>query len=210
MVARALGAVVVLAVAGAAGGYAVSGFDTEAPATISVAAPVPAADPSYPVVEYDAEPDPTTPALNGYLPLRTVRMIEGDARLSADVPVGWEVVDVDDKPTWNASLRTNPSNTYILRVTVPGQTVPSVVRDDRMNQLRSAEQNDDLQHVVFETVDADGFVATYVADGYLRVATERFVSVGGSVVDVSVVGREVDRDGMSVLQQRVVASLSAL
>lgn len=208
--ARTLGIALVLAIAGAAGGYGVGALQVDDPVTISMALPVPAEDPTYPVVEYDVEEDPDIPALAEDLPLTSVKMIEGDTRLSVDVPKGWTVVDVPGRLTWNVYVPANPTNGYILRVTPTNQSAVSVTRDDRMNALRDAAANDGIEHLVFEDVEDDRFVATYLDAGYLRVAQERFVPVGGLVVDVSVVGRDVDRAGAAALQSAVAASLRAI
>jgi hypothetical protein len=207
---RTLGIALVLAVVGAAGAYGVGAMQTEDPRTISMVLPVPAQDPSYPVVEYDVEPDPTVAPLATGLPLHRVRMVEGQTRLSAEVPRGWDVNPTEPGANWNVVVGDNPQNTYIVRVTDYRMSSVTVTRQYRMSALRQSQTERNLEHLVFTDEDEDSFTATYLFDGYRRIAMEKFQVVGATVVSVSVVGREVDREGMLDLQERVMASVVRL
>jgi hypothetical protein len=208
---RALGISLVLAIAGAAGGYAVGATQTDDPVSISMALPVVAEDPSYPVVEYDVEPDPGIAALAPGLRLRQVVLRGNGRRLQVSVPRGWSRGGIVPNATF--SVPSNPSNTYQLRIGIfDGLSSPRVESLDRVNALRDAEANDDMQNVVVESDDGDEFVATYLQDGYRRVTMERFLTLGGTtaVATVAVVGRERDREGMADLLERVSTSLTVL
>lgn len=205
---RALGAVAVLAVAGAAGGYGLSSWQTEAPATISVAAPVPAQSPSYPTVpEVTVLPDPGFPPLTRNLDYRSAQLGTDEFPLPVRVPRDW----VEVTPTlgeWKWFPQPGPDetkNTYFLRVrtiaNVP-QTVATAL-DERIANLSGAEGVSDFQ---LESRSADTFVATYVAEGHARVAMERFITDGASdnaYAWIAVVGREQDRDGLTSLLESV-------
>jgi hypothetical protein len=207
---RALGAVAVLAVVGVAGGYGVGALQTEAPATISVAAPVPAQSPSYPTVEYDVLPDPDVAPLAVALPLREVEIRLGSRSLSVSVPRGW-VRGGQAEDSWIYTPPAYVSNTYRLRIDfLDPQTSLGVERLNRINELRDAEGNGKLEHLVIEDETDTAFTATYLQGGYERVSIERFLDVGtgSSYATVAAVGRERDREGMADLVERVSASLA--
>ena len=207
---RAVGAFLVLAIAGAAGGYGISALQTDAPLTISMAAPVPAVSPSYPVNEYDVKPDPDLAPLGTGLPLETRVLKEGGFKVEVAGPAGWQVNPLDG-PGWNFAPKRSESNTYVLRVEVLAGTRSSVsaARASRILRLESSEDDGNLEHLVIEETADDSFTASYLQGGYQRVTTERFLSLGGSTAyaTVAVSGREVDRAGMTDLLERVSASL---
>lgn len=200
-----------LAAVGVAGGYGVGALQTTAPATISVAAPVPAQDPSYPMVEYDVQPDPDVAPLGSGLPLAKRTMREGGYRIDVSVPRRWVVGELDG-PGWNFSVASNPTNTYVLRVEVIAGTRSSVAgaRSSRIVRLESSAEEGNLEHLVVEDTTDDGFTASYVQGGYRRVTQERFLTLGGTTAyaTVAVSGRERDREGMADLLERVSASLA--
>lgn len=209
MTARTLGIALVLAVAGAAGGYAVGAVSADEPRTISLAMPVPAASPSYPVNEYDVEPDLDDPALEPGLPLVATgfRASAGYA-LRASVPDGWAMGGDGSMRTF--AIPGADLNTYRLRIGIftDRQSV-GVKRAARIGALESAEDDGEMQNVVVEDEDEDGFVATYLQNGYRRVTMERFLDLGrtSAYATVAVVGREADRSGMADLLERVSGSL---
>ncbi|SDC35377.1 hypothetical protein [Nocardioides lianchengensis] len=205
---RALGAFAVLAIAGVAGGYGVSALQTDAPLTISVAAPVPAASPSYPVTEYDVEPDPDDAPLATGLPLEAAKLRANGKRLEFGVPEGWS--RGGDLPNAIFTADRSATNTYQLRVTgLGGLSSQRVEVMNRINALRDAEANEQLENLVIETQGDDRFVATYLQGGYRRVSMERFLVLGdsGATAAVAAVGREADRDGLQDLLTRVSDSL---
>lgn len=197
-----------LAVVGVAGGYGVGALQTTAPATISVAAPVPAQDPSYPTVpEVTVLPDPDFPTLARNLDYRTVQIGTDEFPLELQVPRGW----IGTTPTpgeWRWYPPPGPdqtSNTYFLRVrTVANQyaAVPTAL-EERIADLSGAESVSDFD---LESQSADTFVATYVSSEHTRVAMERFITDGASenaYAWIAVVGRERDRDGLTSLLESV-------
>lgn len=209
---RGPAALVALALLGGAGGYAAAELREEQPAPIPVAQPLPAQSPSYPVNVYDVEPDPTTAPLQPGLPLEEVvlRAGDGDGAVRVAVPRGWMEVPLLG-PAWNFSVRGNPENTYVLRVSLLGGARQSVTvaRLARIAALEDSEANGNLEHLDVEARDDDSFVATYLDGGYLRVAMERFLALGDSntaTVSVAITGREADREGMADLLSRVAAS----
>jgi hypothetical protein len=205
---RAVGALLVLALAGVGAGYGVSSLDTSVPLTISVAAPVPGESPSYPVNEYDVQPDPDDPALRPGVALRDIRLRQGADKLDISVPRGW--FQGGKTGAWVYSVPANGHNAYYLRVNLfPDQQSVGVKKIARIGALDEAEANDAMQNVIIESETDDGFVATYLQGGYRRVSMERFLTVGRTTayVTVAVIGREVDREGMADLLERVSASL---
>lgn len=209
MTARTLGIALALAVAGAVGGYAVGAAGTAEPRGIPTAVPVPAASPSYPVTEYDVQPDPAVAPLRPGLRLERSRLRYGVHRLDAAVPRGW--VRGGEPGSWIYSAPDNPRHTYYLRVGVlaAGKRSVGVEKNTRIAALRDAEANDAMDRVVVEEDRDDGFVATYLQGGYRRVSMERFVDLDTptAYATVAVIGREADREGMADLLERVVASL---
>lgn len=209
MTVRSVVIALALAVIGAGGGYAASALDGDEPRTISMAMPVPAASPSYPVNEYDVQPDLDDPALAPGLPLVDARFrASAGYALLASVPEGW-------RKGGDGSMRTFAiaganSNTYRLRIGIfTDRQAVGVKRAARIGALESAEDDGEMQNVVIEDEDDDRFVATYLQNGYRRVTMERFLDLGrtSAYATVAVVGREADRAGMADLLERVSASL---
>lgn len=206
---RALGVALVLAVAGAVGGYAVGASQTDEPVNISMALPVPAADPSYPVVEYEVEPDPEVAPLATGIALEETRLRAGRNKLEISIPRGWSLGG--DVGRWVYSAPQRVENTYFLRVQILNNLrSQGVERDARIGALQEAEANDVLERVVIEDETDDGFVATYLQDGFQRVSMERFLPLGttSTYLTVAVIGREQDREGMADLLERICASAS--
>ncbi|WP_244930487.1 hypothetical protein [Nocardioides sp. W7] len=208
MTARTLGIALALAVAGAVGGYAVGAVNADEPRTISMALPVPAASPSYPVNEYDVKPDPDDPALKPGLALVETRLSAAGSKLVTGVPTAWKAGGEGNYRTF--VVAGNPLNTYQLRVGIftDKQSV-GVKRIARLGALDEAEDNDALQNLVVESETDDGFVASYLQHGYRRVTMERFLTLGGTsaYATVAVIGREIDRPGLEDLLARVSGSL---
>lgn len=207
---RTLGVALVLAVAGAAGGYGVGAFRTDEPVTISMALPVPAEDPSYPSDPVSVvRPDRTFPTLERNLDYHKVSLGTDEFPLDVRVPRDW----IGTNPTpgeWRWYPPPGPDNTentYFLRVRNVAnnyRTVPAAL-DARIEDLAGAAGVSEFD---VESRSADTFVATYVSEGYRRVAMERFTTNGGSgnaYAWIAVVGREQDRDGLSSLLESVTA-----
>ncbi|WP_166389173.1 hypothetical protein [Nocardioides ochotonae] len=208
---RVLGVLLALAVLGVAAGYAGQrALDPVSSPAGFAALPVPATSPSYPVNEYDVSPDPGVAPLPTDVALRRMTLREGGERASVAAPGSWRRVAVEPGAAWNFSRADYPVNTYLLRVTLLGgqRISTSVAVAARLVALRAAESDGNLEAVTVETQDEDGFVATYLQDGYRRVLMERYSTLGDSTAQlgVAVTGREVDRAGMADLLERVLAS----
>ncbi|MDN4173336.1 hypothetical protein QWY28_10310 [Nocardioides sp. SOB77] len=199
---------VVAAVAGtvglAAGALLAAGLADEAQ-VLGTARPVAAVSPSYPVDPPPlVEPDPDTPGLATGVPLRPVELGVPPFGLRLPVPVGWRRSD-SLLGEWKWFPPGQPTdNAYFLRVRlVTGfQPLESALRA-RLDALAGAS---DVEDLVVEAQDADGFTATYVTQKHRRVAMERFLTLDGrtTYATVAVVGRERDRLGMADLAERIV------
>ena len=215
MTGRLVGALVVLALLGGAGGYVVATARAEsdvAPTTFASPAPVPAADPRYPIVEYVVTPDPTTAALPTDLSLHTAEFEAGGFTLEAPVPNGWRRVGLSGGTQWNFSDPANPPNTYVLRIgIVAGDRRSAVVETmSRITALEAQENDGNSENLIIEQQDDSGFTASLIdVGGYRRISIERFLTFPGNLsahATIAITGREVDRGGMTDLIARVAAS----
>ncbi|CAN5629438.1 hypothetical protein BH11ACT8_BH11ACT8_33520 [soil metagenome] len=223
MTGRLVGALLVLLLLGAGAGYAVAEArtsDTPPPGPVGFAspAPVPAADPSYPVNEYDVQPDPSTAPLATGLPLHEESFRGGGFRLQAQAPDGWRRVSLAGNTSWQFTVQTNPANTYLLRIGLlaGNRQDVTVASNARVFALQQLELDGNAQNLVIQdqyvTDDHSeaGFTATFIdVGGYRRVAVERFLALPGQTsayYTVAVSGREVDRDGITDLIGRIVAT----
>lgn len=209
---RWAGVTLALAALALGAGYAVGRLTAGQPAAAGTAEPVTARSPAYPVNQYDIEPDPEIAPLAADLPLHPARFVVGDARLTADVPDGWERAPVHPgNDSWIFTEPGNPSNTYVLRIGVVVGDRDSLfaAREHRITQFEDADRNGDLPHFRVEERRDDGFTATYLDNGYLRVTMQRWLAVPGTdqaFATVAVTGRDRDRTGLADLLERVVAS----
>lgn len=205
-----VGGVVVLAV-GLGAGAAAASLVPSSPQDIRVVAPVVARDPSYPSGTVEVLTDPSTAPLATGLPTHPERLGSVGFGVRLLVPDGWGRTDTDEvEARW--SVAENPLNTYLLRA--------KLITSQRLSlQQATAARLDALRSVVddldVEEQTADSFVATYVStsngQSYRRLAMERFLELGGPdpqkirQVTIAVVGRLVDRDGLTALLDQVVA-----
>jgi hypothetical protein len=208
---RWIGLALTLALVGAAAGYALGHAALEEPTSLSSAQPLRAVSPSYPVNEYDVRPDPGIAPLSPDLPLRPATFRTGALRMTADVPRGWRREPMENSPEWNLADADNPINTYKVRIGIDaGDRVSvTVARNARIDALKDAEANGNLEHVVVERLTDDGFTVTYIDGGYQRVAMERWLpqhDSNSAFATIAVAGREVDRQGMADLLERIAAS----
>ena len=209
---RVLGLVLLMVATGLAGGYAVAELSEERPRTLEGhASPLPA-EPSVPTPStVEALPDPDVPPLAVNVPTRPTHLSTGPRGygLTVNQPVGWRRNRLGE--TWTWAVPTNPTNTYLLRVTIIAGRHQSVgvTKDNRLAALRAAEAEGNLVDLTIESDTPDTFIATFVADGYRRVTMERFVSFGGgsAYATVAVTGRERDRGGLTDLVQRTANSM---
>lgn len=179
--------------------------------------PLPASGPAYPrdrpVV---VEPDNDFPALARNLPLKRTRLGSGPFALSVGVPEGWQrslksFGEWGWYPPPGVPSSTNPAtyNTYFMRIRLVGnlhQSIDAAI-DQRISNLRKATG---VANFTLDYRSADTFQATYVSDRHLRVTIERFIDSdrepGVAYATIAVVGREVDRDGMTNLLENVTDS----
>lgn len=207
---RWIGLALALVLVGAAAGYALGRATLEDPIALSGAEPVPAVSPSYPVNEYVVLPDPGIAPLATGLPLHTAKFRAGGMPMTASVPDGWRRALLEGGTAWNFAVPENPRNTYLLRIGLVTDRISlKVALQSRITALEDAESNGDLEHLVIESRTDDGFTATYLDDGHLRVTTERWlprIGTSQAYAAVAMTGRETDRAGMADLLERVVAS----
>jgi hypothetical protein len=209
---RWIGVMLVLAALGVAAGYGLGTLHREDPRTFAAAEPVPAVDPSIPVIPPQVLPDPTfPPALPIGLPLVPRTVGDPPFELTVPVPKGW----VRTNPTsgeWRWYPQPGPKetlNTYFLRVRLIGNSYRTVTasRDGRIEDLENAVDVDDFH---LEEKTTGGFVANYVAAEHRRVAMEEFLAPpGGTFADawIALIGREPDRAGIVDLFPRIVAGV---
>lgn len=209
-------AVLLALLVGAGAGYAVAASGdsgTEPVETFADAQPLPAADPSFPVIEYDVLPDPTTPPLATNVALVTTRLKDADTTISTPVPQGWREVDLVG-PAWNYSVPTNPTNTYLLRIGIltGTRTSTSVQVAARIEALRSTERDGYIEDFRIERQTDTEFVGSYIDAGYRRVVIETFLpqsaDTNAALATIAFTGREVDRPGMEAMTTRIAAELT--
>ncbi|MBC9732582.1 hypothetical protein [Nocardioides marmotae] len=193
------------AVLGVAGGAVLAGALEEEPRTVASAVPLPAVSPSYPVdPPLPVKADPDTPGLKTGVRLQRAQVGIPPFGLRLPVPAGWRRSD-SLLGEWKWFPPGQPDkNAYFLRVRlVTGFQTREAALRERLSALSGAS---DVQELVIETQDEDGFTATYVTDDHRRVAMERFLSFDGrtAYATVAVVGRERDLLGMADLVERIV------
>jgi hypothetical protein len=210
---RWAGVTLALAAVAAGAGYAGGRLAGDQPAA-GAAEPVAASSPAYPVNPYEIEPDPGIAPLGTDLPLHPARFAVGDARMTASVPDGWQRAVVrPGNDSWMFTKPGNPANTYLLRIGIVVGDRDSLFAalEHRITQFEDADRNGDLPHFRVEERRDDGFTATYLENGHLRVTLQRWLPVRGTTqafATVAVTGRDRDRTGLADLLERVVASAS--
>lgn len=215
---RVVGVMVLALGVGAGAGYAVAAQDeplVEPRASFTEPSPLPANDPSLPVVVIS--PDPDDPQLEIGIPLDTQRLVALDAgkptkqRLTLPVPKGW-TRGFNGVSRWTFSVPGNDVNSYAMRVDLfqgPPLTLDRAI-GARQAAMRSAETEGNFVDLEFEDETSDGFVASYVFDGFRRVSMERFFSGPDptqAYASVVVYGREQDRPGMAFLLDLIARDL---
>lgn len=215
---RALGVAVVLLGVGGAVGYAVADRTEPEPVRASEAAPVPAVSPAVPTPPaLDIYPDPDAPALAPGVPttVEELRRTRRGSGVAVAVPDGWIRNRLPEGETWTFVPAINTRNTYGLRIEyVAGlrQSV-AVAKTARLAALRQAQADGNLEGLEVTAGSSDGFEATYVDGGYLRLTMERWVAAtpgGTAYVEIAVTGRTVDEEGLRDLLAQVVTSASPL
>ena len=202
--------VVAMAATGAGLGYAVAG-DAPEPLLV-VAGPVAADDPAYPQDrEVEVLEDKEYPTLEPGLPAS--RRVVGTSPFAVSLPVprGWESSDSTAGETrfYPEEYSEDIKNTYFVRVRLVANQYLSVAAqlDTRIRALSTASG---IEAFTLESRSFDALVATYVSEGYRRVAMEQYVAKPGqdtAFAYVAVIGREQDRDGLADLLDRLVSGL---
>jgi hypothetical protein len=203
---------VVLAVVGVGAGFGLAAvLQDDDPKRIQDVAPVAATSPSIPSnPEIEVLDDPDTPELEPNLPTHLekigikpflVRMpVPDDWIRNNSTPGEWKWTDPDQQER----------NTFFLRVRQVSNTFQDVsaALAERISDLSGAESVSDFD---LESQSIDTFVASYVSEGYRRVAVESFVSTDSNEqadLWIAVIGRERDRTGLSDLLAQVKAGIS--
>lgn len=201
---RWIGLALALVLLGLAAGYGLAGRDDDPPQELASAQPIAAVDPSWPAEPAQVLPDSTFPALATGLKTHPATVGAPPFTLTLPVPNGWlRSASTTGEWRWYPNNDYEP-NTYFLRVRQIGNLytpVPAAVAQ-RIAALDEAESVKDLD---IESQTGDSFTATYVTDGYRRVAMEHFLPGpdGNAIASIALIGRESDRPGMAELFPRI-------
>ncbi|MGZ4446097.1 MAG: hypothetical protein ACXVWZ_09380 [Nocardioides sp.] len=208
MGARGLGALLLLALLGAGGGYAVAHAREPHVATFRLARPVPASDPSLPVDPVRPyAPDITYPALQPDLAYhRQVLGQPGYQQWVYRVPKGWRPTIENGDPN---EIRWRPADEpeiggYSLRVKLvfEHKTKQQMV-DQKLAAMQAGYQD---VEILGQPLDTLSFSYRDSARNTLRFNTFRWFSLPGTeeaTFEMSVVGRAVDRAGLDDLLAEV-------
>jgi hypothetical protein len=209
---RGLGVALLLALVGLAGGYAVADLTRSEPVSVAVARPVPASAPSIPVdPPKEFAPDIDYPPLLPDLAYRRHRLGTAPFAWTYLAPRGWtatvESLDeirwrpADEVLTGGYSLRVKLSNEHKTRSAMVAQKIAAV-----------QATYDDVE-VLGRTEDELSFSYRDPGSDRQRFNTFRWFGVPGedeAKFEMSVVGREVDRDGLEDLLERVSDGVAKL
>lgn len=203
---RGLGVAVLLAGIGVVAGIGAAVLTADGPGALPASTPVSAHSPSFPTdPPLQVLPDPDTPPLEPGLRSHVERVGQQPFGLAVPIPNGW-ARSTPKAGEWRWFVEDNPLNTYVLRVVLPSgyATIPDALQA-RLEALDGATGIEDL---TVESQTADSFVATYVSESHRRLTMERYLSLDGSntvYVNIAIVGRLVDREGMADLLDEVSA-----
>lgn len=210
---RGLGAVLVLVLLGAAGGFAVGHVLEDAPAVVAIAAPVPASNPSLPFDPIrrfapDIDYPPLLPSLEYR---RHVVGQKGFQQWVYDAPRGWTPTVENGDPD---EIRWRPADEpvvggFSLRVKL---VFEHKTKAQMVAQKLAAMQAgyDDVQ-ILGQTQDLLSFSYRDPDSNTQRFNTFRWFSLPASdeaLFEMSVVGRAVDQDGLDDLMEQVAQSIS--
>ncbi|MFC4784579.1 hypothetical protein ACT8ZV_08900 [Nocardioides sp. MAHUQ-72] len=207
---RGLGAVLALALLGAAGGFATGHVLRDAPVAAAEAAPVPASDPSIPVDPVrDFAPDIGYPPLQAGLDYRRHTLGDAPYEWVYAAPKGWvsttEALDevrwrpADEPTVGGFSLRVKLSTEHKTKAAMVAQKLSAMQAG--YEDVEVLGQTQDLLSFSYRDPDTDR----------LRFNTFQWFSVPGSdeaTFEMSVVGREVDRTGLDNLMTEVSRSIA--
>ncbi|MSZ77117.1 MAG: hypothetical protein F2667_08445 [Actinobacteria bacterium] len=209
---RAVGVVLVLAALGAAGGIGLAQAQDEQPVALDTVAPVVGTGPTYPRdPRVRVLPDPDFPILARGLATKQVRIGIAPYTLTFDVPKGWSRFD-STFGEWRWYPPDWVKNTYFIRVRLIGNQFRTVADalQDRIDDLSGADAVTDF-HLDYQS--ADTFVASYLTAEHRILTMERYIgsddSPGTAYASLAVIGRMVDRDGMTALLESLTASATS-
>lgn len=207
---RIAAAVVALAVVGTVIGYLAGLWSHDEPNESGKATPLVASSPSAPInLPVDFKPDNDYPTLGVDLEYVDATLGSGNFQVTLPVPTGWtESESALVEKTW--SPPGDSRFTYRLRVELVGSEHASIeaMVTKREKELASATGIDDFKVI---SRSADSLSHTYVKDKHLRLEMRRWVAPFGSSeaeVEISVVGRMKDRDGLDRLLDRVTDGIA--
>ncbi|NYI11842.1 hypothetical protein [Nocardioides marinus] len=207
-----LAALTVVAMAATGAGLGYAGADDAPEPLVVDAGPVAAADPDYPQDrEVRVLEDPEYPTLEPGLPASRRLVGTSPFAISLPVPRGWVRSDstAGEARFYPEAYSEDIKNTYFVRVRLVANQYLSVAAqlDTRIHALSTASG---IEGFTLESRSFDALVATYVSEGYRRVAMEQYVAQPGqdtAFAYVAVIGREQDRDGLADLLDRLVSGL---
>ena len=225
MRARVLGVLLLAMLLGVGGGIGVGYLRQPQPASGGAATPMPASSPSLPVdpptTQAPFAPDIPYPPLVRGLVFKKVRMANSQQAWRVPVPVGWDGFDIDtdepvprkDWPTYD-ELRFRPKDEpheggYSLRVKlVNSRVTPAEMVEAKVFALRNEDIVDELDRTT------DAFKFTYrTSENRLRYNYFQWFAAPGSdqaTLEMSVVGRQVDEDGLDALFAAFESTLEAV
>ena len=155
--------------------------------------------------------DPEYPTLEPGLPASRRLVGTSPFAISLPVPRGWVRSDstAGEARFYPEAYSEDIKNTYFVRVRLVANQYLSVAAqlDTRIHALSTASG---IEGFTLESRSFDALVATYVSEGYRRVAMEQYVAQPGqdtAFAYVAVIGREQDRDGLADLLDRLVSGL---
>jgi len=206
---RGVGAALVLALLGVAGGFAAAQLLRDPPMTMAEAAPVPAASPSIPVDPVrDFTPDIGYPPLQPSLGYRRHTLGDPPFEWVYAAPKGWisteEALDevrwrpADEPTVGGFSLRVKLSNEHKSKEAMVAQ------------KLAAMQAGYEDVEILGQTQDLLSFSYRDPTTDRLRFNTFRWFGIAGETeakFEMSVVGREVDRAGLEDLMEQVSRSI---
>lgn len=207
---RGLGAVLALALVGAAGGFAVGNVLRAEPTAVAEATPVPASSPSLPVdPERPFAPDIDYPPLQPGLTYKRHTLGASPFEWAYSAPTDWAPYQEDTE-----EIRWRPPDEpvvggFSMRVK---RTTEHKSKSDMVAQKLAAmlAGYDDVE-VLGRTDDLLSFSYRDATRNTRRFNTFRWFSVPGETearFEMSVVGREVDRAGLADLLEQVSRSVA--
>jgi hypothetical protein len=223
--ARVLGILLLATLVGVAGGLAVGWLQQPRPAAGGTATPLPAASPSLPI-------DPTTPPRTfaediDYPPLlpglifKSFRMANSQQAWRVPFPVGWVATNVDTdeevpRDKWSSSdeLRFRPADEpaeggFSIRVKLVNSRMTTQAMVDAK---ADALQQEDIVEWIDEQSDVLKFSYATSSDHLRFNYFQWFAAPGRSeaTLEMSVVGRERDLDGLEALFAAFESTLDAI